>query len=377
MRKRNKLIFYIDPQSMINLAKYDYLLLENIHLPIMYFCSKYYDYKENKSICYKKLFKYNKKRSNLSKAISYIISYLHVFIYIAKYHPHIIHLQWLRIPTFDYYFYKTIKTFFCPKLIYTAHNLLPHDDMNNRKGYYRFYHLADQVIVHTQDTKNELIRQFDVPSESINVIRHGIIKIEASSDLRKRTEKVLNKKYDLKNKIVFSSLGYQSLYKGIDLICDIWANTQELRNNPKCCLLVVGKSRVDLSAISHIDNVIIIDKIVSDDEFLYYLSHTDVCLLPYRNISQSGLLLTAIAEHVPVLISNIGGLAEVLSIAPIGWTITNGDINELRETMLHLIHNPSEIEKVKNDGHSWSVINENYNWKNISTQTQQLYESLL
>ena len=379
MKRKNKLVFYIDPQSMINLAKYDYMLLENIHLPIMYFCSKYYDYMENKNIRYKKLFKYNNKRSNLSKAISYILSYFHLFFYIAIYRPQIIHLQWLRIPTFDYYYFKMVKSLFKSKLVYTAHNLLPHDDSSERNLdiiYGRFYLLADRIIVHTHDTKKEMTRIFHVPAESIEVIRHGVIKIETSEDSYRETEKSLDKQYNFKDKIVFSSLGYQTYYKGVDILCDVWANTQELRNNSHCCLLVAGKSKVDLSAISNLDNVIIVNRKITDEEFLYFLSHTDICLLTYRDISQSGLLLTAIAEHVPVLVSNIGGLAEALSIAPIGWTIPKTDFEELRKAILYLLHHPEEIEKVKSDTNSWSIIGENYNWKSISTQTQKLYESL-
>ena len=37
-------IFYIDPQSMHNLAEYDYSVTKNMDCEIIYICSKYYDY---------------------------------------------------------------------------------------------------------------------------------------------------------------------------------------------------------------------------------------------------------------------------------------------------------------------------------------------
>ena len=48
-------VFYIDPQSMINLAKYDYYLLNGMDLPVYYFCSRYYDFDVSQRLPWKLL----------------------------------------------------------------------------------------------------------------------------------------------------------------------------------------------------------------------------------------------------------------------------------------------------------------------------------
>ena len=45
-------IFYIDPQSMHNLAEYDYSVTKNMDCEIIYICSKYYDYDINPKLTY-------------------------------------------------------------------------------------------------------------------------------------------------------------------------------------------------------------------------------------------------------------------------------------------------------------------------------------
>ena len=65
MNKHPKdIIFFIDPQSMINLAVYDYHLLADIKdFDVHYICSKHLDYKEDCNHVYHKVFKYNNLRN--------------------------------------------------------------------------------------------------------------------------------------------------------------------------------------------------------------------------------------------------------------------------------------------------------------------------
>jgi glycosyltransferase involved in cell wall biosynthesis len=183
----------------------------------------------------------------------------------------------------------------------------------------------------------------------------------------------------LKEKIVFAALGYQNYYKGTDLLMQVWAGTAELRNNPNIALIIIGKvndSRINLSILDGVSNAICQNRRISDEEYLYLLRHTDVYLLPYREISQSGAMLTVLSEHVPMLLSDVGSLAEPLDVAPIGWKIKSDDSDELRDALLHLTHNPDEIRRIKEDKVSWEHLRQFYDWHEISRQTESIYKKL-
>lgn len=375
-------VFYIDPQSMINLAKYDYYLLSGMDLPVYYFCSRYYDFDVSPKLHYKKVFAYNKKKHNWQKAASYILSYLLILLYVVRLQPRVIHIQWFRIPRFDYTFVRLLQRLFKVRVIFTAHNILPHqgNEYKSEAIFQKAYHAFDKIIVHSLATKEQMVQTFHIDADKIEVISHGVLPFNISADDYNACRKDYDRKYNLNGKIVFSALGFQNYYKGSDLLAKVWATTPTLSQNPDCRLLIIGKvndSTIDFSMLDGLNNVIFDNRRISDEEFIYLLRHTSVYLLPYRDISQSGALLTVITEHIPVLVTDTGGMAEPLAIGHIGWIIPPSDEQALRDMLVHLVANPAEIQAVRNDQDAWNKVCNHYDWKNISRQTQQLYKSFM
>lgn len=377
--KPERPILYIDPQSSGNLAAYDYGVLSEVSIDVIYSCSCYYDYKEmNDNIRMYPLFSYNKISNPLLKLVSYLWSMVRLFWMIALERPAILHVQWLRVPHFDYVFYWLVKHLFKSKIIFTAHNVLPHNTGNRYKGIYsKMYSLANHIIVHANATQLEIQEDFNVEANKLCVIHHGTLKISINAEELKRQEAAFKQKYPTEGKIVFTSLGEQSPYKGIDLLVDIWEDTPELNENRDLQIIFAGKNAgIDFTKISGFENVTIVDERISNEEYYYLLHLADVYLLPYRKISQSGALFTAMEEHVPILVSDAGGLAEPLEIAKVGWKVKANDKESLCEKLIWLSTHPEEIKKIKNNTERWKNVCENYSWETISQQTQALYNKI-
>ena len=379
MRKKYN-VFYIDPQSNENLYIYDYKLLSNVALPSLYICSSFYSFLPLPShVHQQKLISYYRFKNRLLQGISFLCSYTQIFFYLVRYRPDIVHTQWLKMPTFEYHFYRAMRFFLGFKLIFTAHNLLPHDTGNRYVLFFqRWYKLADAIIVHTADTKRDLQQLFDVPEKKVHVIMHGILDLGEESASTDERLNELDHIYQIENKIVFSSLGAQSYYKGTDILAEVWADTDELRNNGDLRLVVVGMNNgVNLQNIKKIPNVIIKEERIPNDEFSYLLQHTDVYLLPYRVISQSGALLTAIAAHVPVLASSVGGLKDPFELGRIGWQLSKLSKESLKEIMLHIVNHPEEIKKIKEDTKTWDLVCQHFDWTVIGQKTLKIYEKFI
>ena len=371
-----KPIVYIDPQSYKNLSIYDYSLLSNVEGRIHYLCSANYDHLPlPPHVRQHKVFRYNNKKNNLAKAVSYLWSYARILPLLLKWRPQAVHLQWMRIPGFDTAFLKMVKRLTRCQIVFTAHNVLPHDSgASHAASYGRMYELADAIIVHSHATKRELIATFGHAEGKVAVIAHGLLQPSHDPALLSQQEAQFEAHYQLSGKFVFAALGFQYHYKGSDLLAEVWATTPELRNNKHCKLLLVGKNRgVDLSAAEGIENVVIEDRVTSDEEFLYLLTHADVYLLPYRNISQSGVLLTAIAVGTPFLVTSVGGLAEPLDMAQVGWKMEQLSAEELRRQLLWLLHHPEQVAAAKNNEAGWALLRQHYDWKEIGRATQKLY----
>jgi len=373
-------VFFIDPQSLRNMAEYDYhLLANNKKDKIVFYCSKFYDFKpiENSNIQCKPIFKYTYKKNRLIKLLSYVFSYVIIAIHVLRYRPRAIHVQWFRIPAFDYRLIHLLKSLFKIKFIFTAHNILPHDTGDQyKKVFQKTYNIADAIIVHAESTKEELSNLFHIPKSRISVILHGLLHMNVDNEQLKAKEASFKEKYNTNGKIVFTSLGLQNQYKGSDIIVDVWSKTKELNSNPHCCLIIAGMNKgVDTTPLNTIDNAFVEERLISNEEFYYLMQLTDVYLLPYRKISQSGALLTAITFHTPVLVSQVGGIAEPLDIARIGWKMEKPDFQSLQEWLLYLVKHPQEIKDIKTASTEWGKVERHFNWSNISEATSRLYNS--
>lgn len=109
--------------------------------------------------------------------------------------------------------------------------------------------------------------------------------------------------------------GYIRKYKGLDLL--LHAMPQLIKDIPNVKLLVVGESYEDFSFYENIVNELQISKhvkmenrFVANEEVGKYYSSSDLVVLPYRSATQSGILNVAYGFLKPVLVADVGGLAE-------------------------------------------------------------------
>lgn len=375
-------VFYIDPVSEGNLEIYDRSLLSNLSQDFdVTLMGNLHFHKEIpiNGCKFETVFTYN-DLGGVKKLISYLKSLWWIRKEIKRQKPDIVHIQWLKIPAFDVRFYLWIKRHYGVKIVFTAHNMLPHDSGSKYlKSFGRFYHGVDAVIVHDNNTKALLCSSFNVSDEKVNVIRHGILHYDLNEQLIEQELNDLKNKYRLSDDVLlFSILGNQNRYKGTDVLIDVWLSNKELRDNPKCALLIAGECKdFDLTEIQSVKNVIVENSHLSNERFFAMMKRTDVLLLPYRQISQSGVLLYAIDVRTPILVSDKGGLAEPLTIGNIGWKIKECDKKLLQERVMYVSANPGNVRQLKHENNTeWEKVQRAYSWCDIGVKTSILYRSL-
>lgn len=369
-------IIYIDPQSGGNLAMYDYELISRLENQFsITYIGQNYKYLPLKSAKFIKCFNYSGYHK-IKKTFSYFKSLVKLLTIINRIKPDIIHIQWVRIPSFEYWYYNFIKKIFKCKIVYTVHNILPHvtqkyDIINYRRIYNK---LADRLIVHTQQSSYDLTNKFKTAKDKVNIAPHGPLSI--INDQNKVNEEILRlkKQYNLQGKIVFSLLGYQSSYKGSDLLIETWLNNNNLKYNSKGCLIIAGKFQ-DIKQYNSQNNLIIIPQKIDDICFEALIKLTDVMVLPYRRIEQSGLLLTLITNQIPYCATRVGELTYPIDSQNLGWIIENND--SLGPLLESIISNPNQIQFIKNNSNGWDKIKKHYDWDNAAAKTISCYKSLI
>ncbi|MFI5236967.1 MAG: glycosyltransferase [Ignavibacteriales bacterium] len=120
--------------------------------------------------------------------------------------------------------------------------------------------------------------------------------------------------------------GYVRKYKGLDILIEAFPKI--LLDNPKARLLIVGEfydnpsEYIDLIQKLKIEKeVIVINQFVANEDVAKYYQVSDVVILPYRSATQSGILNVAYGFNKPVIVTDVGGLAEFVDEAKTGFVI--------------------------------------------------------
>ncbi len=113
-----------------------------------------------------------------------------------------------------------------------------------------------------------------------------------------------------------------------------------LREKTAARLLVVGEFYEDRSRYDELVNglglsgaVRFVDRYVGNEEVQPYFAASDIVVLPYNSATQSGIVQIAIAFHRPMIVTDVGGLAETVSEGRTGFVVRAGDPAAIAERL--------------------------------------------
>lgn len=118
--------------------------------------------------------------------------------------------------------------------------------------------------------------------------------------------------------------GFIRHYKGLDLLLEAMALIPKTLSDVK--LLVAGEYYEDEAPYNELiaekglaDKVILHTKFIPNDDVRLYFSVSDLVAQPYRNATQSGVSQIAYHFELPMIITNVGGLSELVPHGEAGW----------------------------------------------------------
>lgn len=196
-----------------------------------------------------------------------------------------------------------------------VHNVLPHERHTDamRRVHRLIWRIPRWLLVHTEATRAELLRDFGVDAARVLLVPHGTNDAVRRLPLsRAHAKAALGIGADERTVLLFGRTGH---YKGGDLVLDALPRLPPLR------LMVAGKSGRDPHSLAFVARVATLvaqgrawqrDAFLDEDEIAAVFAAADVAVLPYRHIDQSGVLLLALSLGVPVLTTPVGGLADLV-----------------------------------------------------------------
>ena len=312
----------------------------------------------------------------LLRAIDLIINYIFLICYSIYKKPDIIHFQWLpflEVSAVESIVLSVIKNV-SPrsKIALTVHNIYPHEMGEKEKQNYvkRFTKVGsyiDGYMVHLNSSRKILSSDFNIPDDHIYLTYHGIYEAKGYESL---IEKVPDGKVNI---IMF---GYQTKYKGADILIEA------LELLPPSYLsrtrtLIVGKSDIDLynryESITSSVNTNWINKFVSEEDLYQSIGRSDLILLPYRTITQSGVLLLALSYMKPILTSDLPSFKETLEGYPHDYFFEAGNPKALRDMLMKYIDGGIDSKILTT---VLEKLNKKYSWEETGKSTMCAYKKI-
>lgn len=142
-------------------------------------------------------------------------------------------------------------------------------------------------------------------------------------------------KKDKKYILYFGRISY---YKGIDILLDSFQSI--LSHYPKLNLIIAGNGDIKIipAVEMHTDNIKILNKYVSIQELADLIKNALFVVCPYREATQSGVLMTAFALNKPVLATNVGAFPEYI-IDNVNGMLVDPTVNGIEKGILRMLKN--------------------------------------
>ncbi|MBM2816218.1 MAG: Group 1 Glycosyl Transferase [Ignavibacteria bacterium] len=178
-----------------------------------------------------------------------------------------------------------------------------------------------------------------------------------------------------KEKKIILFFGLIRKYKGLDLLIEAVAGLPEDYH-----LLIAGEVYGDDESYTNIitekkleSRVSFHNRFLNDDELHIFFSAADVCVLPYRTATQSGIVGIAYQFELPVISTDVGGLKEVIEPYGCGIIVERPDSGLIRSAILDYF-NSGNAEQYKQNIRN---AQKHFSWESLADVVERLYSQLL
>ena len=234
---------------------------------------------------------------------------------------------------------------------------------------------STEVIVNSNFMKSELQRLFGLPFEKINVIPNGV-----NLNLYNGVERDYNfrRQYAADNEKIILYVGRLVYEKGIQNL--ISAMPKVLNNYHDSKLIIAGKGGMIDELRDEVRRLNIENKVY----FTGYLNLTqvtkmykcaDVAVFPSTYEPFGVVALEGMLSGTPVVVSDVGGLNEIVEHRVNGMKSYAGNPNSIADSILELLFNPELCANVAKAAKA--KVKSQYNWNKIAQDTHFIYQKAI
>ena len=234
---------------------------------------------------------------------------------------------------------------------------------------------SSEVIVNSNYMKCELQRLFGLPFEKINVVPNGI-NINNFAGIERDYE--FRRQYAMDNEKIILYVGRLVYEKGIQNL--ISAMPKILNGYHDSKLIIAGKGGMLDELKAQANSMGLGDKVY----FTGYLNAkqvqkmykcADVAVFPSTYEPFGIVALEAMLAGVPTVVSDVGGLNEIIEHGVNGMKSYAGNSNSIADSVLSLLYDHKLCANISKNAKN--KVKEQFNWNKIAQDTHFIYEKAI
>ena len=282
----------------------------------------------------------------------------------------ILHFHFFELDLKNYLALKLAKRFKF-KLVVTIHDVSSFQGVPASNFSVKIAAMADKIIVHNTVSAKEVI-ELGLTNEPV-IIPHGnyLPFIESVKGKDKNESSPLNILFfgqikEVKGlEILLNALGEvkaDSTFVKLTIAGKIW------KDNPKKYEQLIQRLGIDNMVECHYNYI-------PNEEVGSYFKNTDLVVLPYKKIYQSGVLLLSMSYGRPVLVSDLEAFTEIIEDNENGFIFKQNSAEDLARKLEYICNNKEQLDLVASNANQLLV--DKFDWIKIGVQTIEKVYSIL
>lgn len=291
---------------------------------------------------------------------------------IKKMNPKLIIIQWWH-PYFAPCYWVMRKFFGKAKVIYSCHNVFPHERFPlDRLLTKMVLKGGDGFIVHSEKDAADL-RSIKKQAQYVKTVLPSFSLFNTGEMSREKARKLLGIKAEDKVLLFF---GLVRPYKGLQYLLKAFGKIKDMAD---LRLLIAGSFSGDkqeyldiLSEEKIQDKVMIYDAYIPDTEVEKYFQASDLVVLPYVSATQSAVVQTAFDFEKPVIVTNVGGLPEVVMDGQTGYVVPAENVQAIADKIRDFFEENKKdtfVENIRRESYK-------YSWDRMRECIEKLYKMM-
>ncbi len=236
---------------------------------------------------------------------------------------------------------------------------------------------AWRVIVCTEFMKLECEHALHTPWGKMDVVPNGVEAAKFQLPAFTPEEKAaFRARYAAPEEKIIFFVGRMVREKGVQILIEALPKVRWGYHDAK--LLICGGGQrehlVNLAAYLGMERHVYFAGFVPDEDLMKIYAVSDIACFPSLYEPFGIVALEAMAAGLPVVVSDAGGLPEVVENGVTGITTYAGNPNSLADGLLKLLHEPETASHLVAAAHERVL--ETFNWETIAAQTEAVYERI-